>query len=163
MKLDIRRLEDNHEGGFTFQMSEPMNPFSFGGDTIRFNSPVEVNGSVKKSGDSYLVSGKIKAIVILKCSRCLKDFPYTLMTAFHQRYEERPDEEEVLRLKGSVINLGHHVLESLILELPMKALCSEECKGFCPICGIDRNKEDCRCSGEDIDPRLISLKKFFEE
>lgn len=163
MKLDIRRLERNQEGKFDYQLSEQEQSFSYKGELIRFEGPVEVKGVVKKIDDSYLVSGEVKTVIILKCSRCLKDFPYAIRTLFLQGYEKSPQKEDVLSLRGDVIDLEHIVLESIILELPIKALCSENCKGLCPVCGIDRNIEKCCCRQEEIDPRLASLKKFFEE
>jgi uncharacterized protein len=44
--------------------------------------------------------------------------------------------------------------------LPMKPLCRDDCRGLCPVCGIDRNRHSCRCTREWEDPRLAALKQL---
>ncbi len=69
----------------------------------------------------------------------------------------------MLPLKGDSIDLREPVMESILLELPVKVLCSEECKGLCPICGADRNVEECSCSIHEVDPRMQQLKRLLEQ
>ncbi len=162
MKLNIRELEGNLTGKMDFLLSEVLKPLLFKGDTLEFEGPVKVKGEVKKVDDSYLVSGKVKAVFIMQCSRCLSDFPHEIRTSFNQRFKREPDQEDAMGLKGDIIDLESIVLESLILEIPIKPLCSEACRGLCPVCGKDRNIEECECRREMVDPRLASLKEFFE-
>ncbi|MGB9809870.1 MAG: YceD family protein, partial [Caldanaerobacter sp.] len=53
-------------------------------------------------------------------------------------------------------------LHFVILSLPMKFLCKEDCKGLCPICGTNLNYGSCSCKREDIDPRLEVLSKLLQ-
>lgn len=58
------------------------------------------------------------------------------------------------------------LLEQMQLNVPMRALCREDCAGLCPICGSDRNLEECSCERSAIDPRwsvLRSLRDGLEE
>jgi uncharacterized protein len=69
-------------------------------------------------------------------------------------------EDQVLGLaeyRDESIDLGHVVLEQFVLALPMKPLCQDECRGLCPVCGANRNREACECKQEWIDPRLAAL------
>ena len=50
--------------------------------------------------------------------------------------------------------------EQFYLALPMKPLCREDCRGLCPVCGINRNRETCSCQATWVDPRLEALKSF---
>jgi uncharacterized protein len=59
------------------------------------------------------------------------------------------------------IDLSFGVRESLLLALPMKVLCSEDCKGLCPHCGANLNEESCDCVAETIDPRWAELRKLL--
>ena len=52
-------------------------------------------------------------------------------------------------------------LDNIILNLPMKQVCSRDCKGLCPKCGINLNKEACNCRDDLIDSRLTKLGEFF--
>ena len=80
--------------------------------------------------------------------------------------EETPEGAEgddVLGLaeyRDDKIDLGEVVREQLYLALPMKPLCREDCKGLCPVCGVNRNRETCTCQQEWVDPRMAALKKW---
>ena len=76
---------------------------------------------------------------------------------------EAIDDEEVLGLaeyREDSIDLGEVVREQLYLALPMKPLCQEDCKGLCPVCGGNRNREACTCQQEWVDPRMAALAEW---
>ena len=50
--------------------------------------------------------------------------------------------------------------EQVYLEMPQKPLCDESCAGLCPTCGINRNRLECACRVEDVDPRLQALQEI---
>lgn len=73
------------------------------------------------------------------------------------------DDEDVLGLaeyRDEKIDLGEVVREQLYLALPMKPLCQEDCKGLCPVCGVNRNRETCTCQQEWVDPRMAALAEW---
>lgn len=163
MVLYISRLRIDHRGNHRFELVSDLKPFDYNGDTVRFNGPVRIKGEVQMHQDYYLVTGEVYAEVILRCSRCLGEFLHRIQTTFQQKYAEAGDEEDVFLLKGDRLDLTEPVLESILLELPIKGLCRQDCKGICPVCGIDKNLDECNCIQEDIDPRLVELKKLLEE
>jgi uncharacterized protein len=55
------------------------------------------------------------------------------------------------------------VREAVILSVPAKPLCSENCKGLCPVCGTDLNRSTCSCAKKDIDPRWDQLKGLLKK
>ncbi len=62
--------------------------------------------------------------------------------------------------KDETLDLGELMREQFYLVLPMKPLCRPDCKGLCPVCGINRNRETCTCQTEWTDPRLDALKRL---
>ena len=83
--------------------------------------------------------------------------------ADNEEAPEGAEGEEVLGLaeyRDDKIDLGEVVREQLYLALPMKPLCREDCKGLCPVCGVNRNRETCTCQQEWVDPRMAALKKW---
>ena len=68
------------------------------------------------------------------------------------------DDLGVSYYKDETIDLGEVVREQFYLALPMKPLCRETCKGLCPVCGANRNRETCTCETTWVDPRLEALK-----
>jgi uncharacterized protein len=61
---------------------------------------------------------------------------------------------------GDAIDLGQMMREQFYLALPMKPLCQPECKGLCPVCGTNRNRETCSCASTWVDPRFEVLKNL---
>lgn len=75
--------------------------------------------------------------------------------------EEREVQDEDLDTsyyRDDQIDLNELLREQFYLELPMKPLCREDCKGLCPQCGTNRNTGTCTCTTEWEDPRLAALK-----
>jgi uncharacterized protein len=64
--------------------------------------------------------------------------------------------------KDDTIDLGEVMREQFFLALPMKPLCRPDCRGLCPVCGKNRNIEQCECREEWTDPRLAPLKKLLD-
>jgi uncharacterized protein len=61
---------------------------------------------------------------------------------------------------GEAIDVDEIVKEQIVLAVPTRMLCREECKGICPECGIDRNTGECKCITDNIDPRWAGLKNL---
>ena len=98
------------------------------------------------------------------CDRCMEEFdePKTV------RYEcvlaeERQDEEddEIVLLENDEVDLAELARDAFILDMDTKTLCSEDCKGLCPGCGVNLNHEACRCK-KQVDPRLAALAKLLD-
>ena len=62
--------------------------------------------------------------------------------------------------RDDVIDLGDVIREQFYLALPMKPLCREDCKGLCPVCGVNRNREACSCDTTWVDPRMEPLRRL---
>ncbi|RMG61535.1 MAG: DUF177 domain-containing protein, partial [Calditrichaeota bacterium] len=74
------------------------------------------------------------------------------------------DEAEVINISPELveIDLSDQLKEYLILAVPMKMLCKEDCRGICPGCGADLNSEACRCGEPPIDPRWEKLRQLLK-
>lgn len=141
----------------------------------RLIAPVRATLHVDKVGDEVLFKGEITASLELKCGRCLKDFrkdmDIDVDVVYHslseikveEKYEIKEDELDTGFYISDEIDLDDLLLEQIILNIPMKPLCSESCKGLCPRCGRDLNIEGCDCEGKGIDPRFEKLKKLFND
>jgi len=73
-------------------------------------------------------------------------------------------DENILDEHGEIdtdkIDLDEYIRDYAVLAVPMKNLCSEDCKGLCPKCGKNLNEGTCNCSEENIDPRWESIQKL---
>jgi DUF177 domain-containing protein len=135
---------------------------------------VHLSGELRKDGSGVAFAGEIETEATLACSRCLE--PYALPLGLHfdliyrsepeaaNKGERRVDEESitVARLNGDRIDVDELVAEQIYLGLPLKPLCREGCRGWCPRCGTNLNLGSCGCSTErGADPRLAALKKLL--
>ena len=134
--------------------------------------PMSVSGHIYKAGDKYILNGRIRGGLLIKCDRCLEPFHYDVKSDF-QVYLTLPilnsdksdvelteDDMEVEFIRGDVIDLGDIIREQIYLSMPMKGLCRENCSGLCPTCGRNLNRGRCRCRKEQGHPGFAALKNF---
>jgi len=167
VKIDLSKIE-----GEPMRFAETI---SLGGDRLdptRVSGPMEVRleGIVRPAGDHFVVDGRTVAGAQVSCGRCLEpvglemDSAFSIEIALADAAPLDPElalEEadlDVVFLETPNLDLEKLALEQLVLELPMRVLCSDECAGLCPHCGANRNVEGaCRCEPE-ADPRWAALK-----
>jgi len=115
--------------------------------------------------EGLFVEGTVESRLRLTCVRCLDPFafPVTLQLAEMFRMpgsDPRPDAIYAVSEDGE-LDLAPLVREHAWLAIPMKPLCDPECKGLCPHCGVNLNRETCECEEVRVDPRLAPLKKLL--
>jgi len=119
-----------------------------------------------------LVQSHIEAQVTCVCARCLEPFPLHLSSGYQTSLKPKPEipfpeEIELSRedletdyYEGEEIDLTPLVQDQVLLTLPPKTLCREECRGLCPQCGKNLNRESCSCAQRAVDPRFMVLRNF---
>jgi len=131
----------------------------------------DVNCLITRTGDTVYIRGELSAQITQDCSRCLEpatipiggDFVYTLVperTEVAEDLELTADELEKGYYHGDFIDLAPMICEQIVLQAPMKVLCSEVCQGLCPRCGANLNNASCNCRSGAVDDRLAVLKNF---
>lgn len=133
---------------FVFEQSERFEPQEFGERNITFREPVQVSGTYVYDGKAFTVSANAEATLDAVCARCTKPFVEHVSFSFTERFvkgESAAAEEETYPYSGDELDLDKAVLDNLFLELPIAGVCREDCKGLCPVCGVDRNTTQCDC------------------
>ncbi len=154
----------------TSHISEEKRFFDFTGRKDRLGIPeldddVHVHVSAYRSGNDYKFSGTVKTRLRLSCDRCLEAFTLGIDEDFDVIYsiDELAVKDEHLRPLSPYddkIDLRPYIRETLVLTIPVKQLCSPRCKGLCPVCGTNLNRETCSCKNEVHDPRWDTLKEL---
>ena len=132
---------------------------------------LDVSCMIRKIQENIYIEGNIEAKAEMPCSRCLEmttvflqaPFKYTFCPPPQKIKEEMELNLEDLDLEyyeGDIINLEQVVFEQVMLQIPMKPLCSESCRGLCPHCGANLNKTTCNCRDESFDQRLAVLRQI---
>ncbi len=142
---------------------------------VSFAGPIEYDLTVKKIGDNVWVEGPVRARLSLTCDRCLEQFAYAVESRLDielQPKEKEPtapevelktDEMNLYYFEGDEIDLDPYVFEEIMLNMPLKSLCSEACKGMCPSCGKNLNLEECRCEKTGGSVLGEKLRSFLKE
>jgi len=168
MLLDLNKIRAPHE-----HFDKVYDPKAFKADAeYSIVSPVRLEFDVHKDKDIFRLDGRVAATLELPCSRCLEPFRWTVDEPFELTYQprsaavaehEREIEDEdfsAALYDNDQIDLEQLIRERFEMSLPMKPLCSEDCKGLCPICGTNLNRNSCACKADWEDPRLAVLKKL---
>jgi uncharacterized protein len=172
MRLEVENLS---EAGRHFERVYAPGEIGLEEDNARLSSDAEVVGDATRKGEEVRLRGRIRTEVEVSCDRCLAAVRVPLEvefdTAFIPRASAAAQTENVELLAedmglaaydGEAVDLDELVREQILLALPARQLCSEECKGLCPKCGADLNAAACQCEHEEVDPRwsaLAGLKK----
>ena len=164
MKLDLKPLAQQPGGVLPFALQMDLSDVEWSG-TKPFAQPVHVEGQVRNRAGALELKARLDTVLSLICDRCAKPFQrekaveYETLLAFELANGESDDIVE-LNQDGE-LELDELMREVFLLEMDTKNLCSEDCKGLCPGCGADLNREPCRCKKE-IDPRWAKLAQLLE-
>jgi len=166
VKIDLSQL-DTEPLAFDERLS--LEPERRGGGLIASPIAVRLAGEVRARGGVYTVLGRCRADGALACARCLEPVVWSADERFSVEYRQatpgagdaeiglEEDELEVSFLDGDQLDLEELAVEQVLLALPIRTLCAEDCAGLCPRCGANRNLPDaCRCQPEP-DPRWQGL------
>ncbi len=150
MVLDVTDAIKQQEKVFTFSLSENYGSLEYGGDTFVFDNPVKAEGQYSCKADICFVGGTISAAVESSCARCLEPVKMTIQAGFEEEFARRADPDFPDRhvFSGDRIVLDEIVLANIVLDMPIRVLCSEDCRGLCPKCGQNLNTGSCSCKSD---------------
>lgn len=131
-----------------------------------YSGAVSVDATLDKSGNEFLLRARIKAGSNVVCDRCVTPFTESLSPSYQMYYVWNepdaarfdPTEVQVIRPGLSVIDLVEDVRQTILLAVPFKLLCRDDCKGLCPRCGKNLNEGACACPDLPIDSRWDALR-----
>ena len=123
-------------------------------ELVQFKDKVSYKLHVSLVNSGVLVAGSVKTAIHCICGRCVKEFTQPVENSSICRYYEDVTVPE--------LDITEDIREEMLISIPINYLCSEDCKGICPHCGIDLNKKKCKCheqkTGSDAWSALDDLK-----
>lgn len=163
MKIDISDLTNKKVAKKELHLIIEDKGFYDGVEFIEFEEPAKFDGTLSLLGNIITLEGQLKCELKLICSRCLQTLTYPIEVYVEEKFstDEANKDDEIIFLDGDNIDITEVIENNIILALPMKRLCREDCKGLCQICGNNLNSSSCDCGKDDIDPRLAKLKDLF--
>lgn len=153
-----------------YTVSFELASIKFSGDvyTILKAEPFELE-IANIGGKKFTMSGQLPVTVEAPCARCLEPVSFVCELTFDRELDLGKGEEqgdgldEEPYLSGYSLDVDQLVCNELLLSLPMRVLCSEDCKGICNRCGTNLNHETCTCDTRSLDPRMSVIQEIFNQ
>jgi len=162
-------VEELQEHSVKFDESFAQEHIDYLMEGLKQVGPLKVRGSARLLAEEIEIRGRVAATMEAICARCLEpvehavdlnfDLVYRPITSITRgdEFQVPRGEEEIGFYREGRLLLEDVVKEQVLLSLPMKSICRTDCRGLCPACGTNLNREACRCGGP-IDPRCEKLK-----
>ena len=169
-EMELRKIRFDE----TFEVGR----MDFAGEFLVQVSPLRAAGSAEMlahSDGEVRIRGQYSVEMAAECDRCLGrascalnagfDLYYRPMSVIAKDEEVEIDEgeAEIGFYEGGGLELEDLLREQVLLALPMQRVCSEDCKGICPVCGRNRNETACDCSMESSDDRWGALRDLSSQ
>jgi uncharacterized protein len=134
----------------------------------RLPTTLAVHVQYYRAGADLFFLGRVDGEIVGSCARCLEEYNFPLALDFsfvfvpHSELRgERGVEEDDTDLsyyEGEEVDISPLLHENILLALPTRPLCRDNCAGLCFQCGVNRNLSNCGCRSERTDPRLAVLR-----
>jgi Predicted metal-binding, possibly nucleic acid-binding protein len=126
-----------------------------------------LNLYLQKSNSQIVLDSELILKAEFVCDRCTESYKTEIESKFQIifLFGNEPEETESLNIKylaydAEKIDIGQELLDYAMLSVPMRKLCSEECKGLCYKCGTNLNESKCSCENEEVDARWLPLMEL---
>lgn len=146
---------------------------------MTLTAPVTGTIIASSTGRVLLLEGSVDTEIELACSRCGGTYRQPVHAEFQEDFVVQPpvpggqalaieeDEDEPdtrFFFPGTLdLNLDELLRQSILLALPVKPLCQDDCRGLCSRCGTNLNDARCACDDAGVNPQLAGLQQFFDK
>ncbi len=134
MKIAVREIGDKK---IRIQENIPASSWEMDGQEIAFVNAIHIDCECFRAGEEIMVCAKVETQSESPCARCLKAIRQTMLHDFRRSYPAGS--------KETVLDLDDDIREEVLLNFPMRVLCTPDCKGICFGCGVNLNNEKCKC------------------
>lgn len=165
MIINIADIAKRHgSDSMEIHFEEPIPELIDHGDGYIFDRSVVFDGQLTNNSGILKLEGILKASYTTNCSRCLSPIAGIVEVNVKEDFVEgeRTDtvDADAYTFSGRTIDIGKALVDNIILELPVKEVCSTDCKGVCDTCGVNLNELQCDCGKQQFNPKLEALKNY---
>ena len=163
--------EDETDAVQTAKVGEDEGIYPIVFDDVVVLAPVSVTGTVVNRAGYIVLTAEASMSYRTHCARCLADVEDTVRFLCEKTVAdekgllrlENTENDDYVQIKGGKLDLDAPICDEILLSFPMRILCSDDCRGLCAGCGADLNREACRCTKKEVDPRLAKLAALLAE
>ncbi len=165
MVLDLKTIFTTENSKLAVQTEFDFTKEEFGG-VCPFSKPVVVTGGVENRAGVVYLNIVCQVWYEADCDRCGTFCGKTYSVPVERvlvTEQESEDSEELLLVPNMQLDLLELCYGEIVLSIPTKYLCKEDCKGICQTCGANLNTAPCSCPTQEIDPRLSALRALLDD
>lgn len=166
MLIDLTDIIKNINGKLEISESFDMPSVDFLGEEFSFKKPCSVKGNILNNSKALELNLTVSGEATVHCARCGKlltaDVNFPVSETLIREGGEISDAEDAVLYSGKEIELDDIIVSNFLMNVPVKYLCREDCKGLCPVCGTDLNEGSCDCDKDVIDPRWEKLAEIMK-
>lgn len=162
MRISISGLPP---GPQTFDQSTSASDYLDDAET--FPEDIQITATLQREGNTLRLDLSVEMLARFTCDRCGQPFSrrHRCLGDFFFAFDDgssRSDNREVALIprRALELDISQEIRDLVILGLPIRILCREDCKGLCPDCGANLNFENCSCRKEEINPRWEALRQL---
>jgi uncharacterized protein len=163
LRLNISKLSEG-----THHHSLKATPEEVGLDS-RFTNEIQIEATLHKTSRQLYMRVEVKTGGTFTCDRCLEEFQQGIASGYGVMFVTEQDavdgdgeEVQVVSPDSTHVDLAEDVRQFVLLGLPQKMLCREDCAGLCPTCGSNLNLGKCDCKNDGTDSPLSELQKILK-
>ena len=165
MLINLSKLLSGDQERLTEQAMLEMETFECALGTFPVVDNSEFPLTISKIGsDKFLIEGETKVTLEFPCDRCLQPVKVEIPLEIFKEYDKNSTEEEMEEenlIVGYNLDTEQLIYCEILVNWPMKTLCTEACKGICKKCGTNLNHSSCTCDTVELDPRMAKIRDIF--
>lgn len=164
MILDLKKLFITENYTLPIDYTVDLSDVEYSG-AYPLKKPVTATGKITNKAGLITLSLKMVYVFSAPCDRCglPTETCHTVELEKSLAPEiEGEDSDDIIIVEDLKLDLDELIFTEIVISLPMKHLCREECKGLCSICGKNLNEGSCQCETKTIDPRLSALADLLK-
>ena len=138
-------------------------PMGQGAATVPAGEIVELNLRLESVHDGILATGEVDSTALADCSRCLEPLKLAVEVDFQELFAYSLEQEDDFLVQDEKIDLEQAITDAVVLSLPFKPVCSEDCLGLCSECGVKLAEDPEHVHQAQNEPRWSELESFRKE
>jgi len=166
MLIDLSDIIKDYGGKLKISEGFNMGDIDFMGESFTFLEDCRLDGFIMNNTKSLELCLTVTGKAEVHCARCRKpvtiDVKFPVNEVLVREDGEISEDEDVIVYSGHEIEIDDVLINSFLMNVSGKYLCSDDCKGLCPHCGTDLNLSECDCDKEYIDPRWEKLAEIMK-
>lgn len=173
LAVDVSKIPDG--GTLEIEGDPSLSEIETPTATLPLRAPLSYKIRLSRNKEDFFLFGTVSTVLEYPCARCLESVDLAVSGQVEATYKKPPkraveeeieleDLENVIYYEALTLDLSERVIEAILVEIPIKVLCKEECKGLCPYCGVDLNQvaeHHCEIEASVSPGRLFNALKPF--